>query len=182
MREENASCSLIFRFCFSFSLSHLYAPRRMDSFSQNKPRKISLKNKRLLDDYLFTSICFWEHWFPLANKLRFLNFPVGAVGIMVQKSPQSKRCLILHREPPPRGFTALLALPWKISTLLAYFRRRKISLARLIFRGVINGVWANLKKSGVISTRDLSKNPLISAFWPLNFFLLLLPFSKVVPE
>ena len=55
-----------------------YAPRRMDSFSQNKPRKISLKNKRLLDDYLFTSICFWEHWFPLENKLRFLNFPVGA--------------------------------------------------------------------------------------------------------
>ena len=49
-------------------------------------------------------------------------------------------------------------------------------------KALINGFWANLKKSRVISTRDLSKNPLISAFWPLNFFLLLLPFSKGVPE
>ncbi len=76
-----------------------YAPRRTDSFSQNKPRKISLKNKRLLDDYLFTSICFWEHWFPLENKLRFLNFPVGAGGVVVQKKPPNFSLLIFHREP-----------------------------------------------------------------------------------
>ena len=88
-----------------------HAPRRMDSFSQNKPRKISLKNKRLLDDYLFTSICFWEHWFPLENKLRFLNFPVGAGGVVVQKKPPNFSLLIFHREPPRRGFTALLGLP-----------------------------------------------------------------------
>ena len=49
---------------------------------------------RLLDDYLFTSICFWEHWFPLENKLRFLNFPVGARGVVVQKSPQVETRLI----------------------------------------------------------------------------------------
>ena len=49
-------------------------------------------------------------------------------------------------------------------------------------KALINGFLANLKKSRVISTRDLSQTPLISVFWPLNFFLLLLPFSEGVPE
>ena len=98
-----------------------HAPRRTDSFSQNKPRKISLKNKRLLDDYLFTSTCFWQHWFPfkLENKLRFLNFPVGAGGVLVQKSPQVKTMLIFHRHGDPHhGCTGIT---WKNNTLLAYF-------------------------------------------------------------
>ena len=54
---------------------------------------------RLLDDYLFTSICFWEHWFPLENKLRLLNFQVGAGSVVVQKSPQSKRFLFVTVNP-----------------------------------------------------------------------------------
>ena len=68
-----------------------YAPRQTDSFL-----KISLKNERLLDDYLFnvTSIFFWEHWFSLENKLRFLNFPVG-----YKKSPVFS-LLTFHRDPP----------------------------------------------------------------------------------
>ena len=59
--------------------NHIFKTERPSQdwfFSQNKPREISLKNKRLLDDYLFTSIYFREHW--LENKLRFLDFPVGA--------------------------------------------------------------------------------------------------------
>jgi hypothetical protein len=76
-----------------------YAPQD-EFFSQTEPRKIRLKNKRLLDDYFFTSICFWEHWVPLENKLRVLNFPVGAGGVLVQKSPQFETRLIFHRDPP----------------------------------------------------------------------------------
>ena len=76
---------------------------------------------RLLDDYLFTSICFWEHWFLLENKLRFLNFPVGAGGVVVQKKPPKFSLLIFHRAPPSRGSTALLGLPWKITLYLLIF-------------------------------------------------------------
>ena len=88
-----------------------HAPGQTDSFL-----KISLKIMRLLDDYLFTSICFWEHWFPLENKanfnkLRFLNFSVGAGGVSVQKKPPNFSLLIFHRAPPSRRSTALLALP-----------------------------------------------------------------------
>ena len=103
-----------------FSFNHLFivlpsswnfTPPRTDSFVKISVGKLSLKIMRLLDDYLFTSICFWEHWFPLENKLRFLNFPVGAGGVVVQKKPPIFSLLIFHREPPRRGFTALLGLP-----------------------------------------------------------------------
>ena len=63
------------------------------------PDEFFSQYKRFLDDYLFTSIRFWESWFPLENKLRFLNFPVGAGGVLVQKSPQIFCCLIFHRAP-----------------------------------------------------------------------------------
>ena len=97
---------------FSKSWSyHQCRPSPDQFFSQNKPRKIKSQNKRLLVDYLFTSTCFWGHWFPLENKLHFLNFPVGAGGVVVQKKPPNFSLLIFHREPPRRGFTALLGLP-----------------------------------------------------------------------
>jgi hypothetical protein len=69
-------------------------------FSQNKPRKISLKNNRLLGDYLFTFIFFWEHWFPLESKLRFLNFPAGAGGVLVQSWGLFEARLIFYRDLP----------------------------------------------------------------------------------
>ena len=43
-----------------------------------------VENKRLLDDYLFTVIFFWERWLLLENKFRFLNFPVGPGGLSVK--------------------------------------------------------------------------------------------------
>ena len=101
--RRHASCSYI------GDMPH--APRQMDSFLKISLGKLSLKIMRLLDDYLFTSICFWEHWFPLENKLRFLNFPVGAGGVVVQKKPPKFSLLIFHRAPPSRGSTALLGLP-----------------------------------------------------------------------
>ena len=67
---------------------------RPNHFRKISLGKLSLKIMRLLDDYLFTSICFWEHWFPLENKLRFLNFPVG-----YKKSPVFS-LLTFHRDPP----------------------------------------------------------------------------------
>ena len=103
------------------------APRRTDSFSQNKPRKISLKNKRLLDDYSFTSICFSKHWFPLQNKLCFLNFPVGAwyktgpPGASPTHVPAIFSLLIFSSCSPfeeEHGFTSITL---KNNALLAYF-------------------------------------------------------------
>jgi hypothetical protein len=67
------------------------------------------------DDYLFTSFCFWEHWFPLEN--RFFEFS----GASWYKKAPVFSLFIFHRDPPLRRITDLLALPWKISTLFAYF-------------------------------------------------------------
>ena len=89
--------------CFLTYLSQVTdAPRQMDSFLKISLGKFSLKIMRLLDDYLFTSICFWEHWFPLENKLCFLNFPVGARDVLVQKSPQVKTMHIFYRDSVSR--------------------------------------------------------------------------------
>jgi hypothetical protein len=57
------------------NINFLHAVPQDQFLFENKPRKIRLKNKKLLDDYFFTSICFWEHRLPLENKLHFLNFP-----------------------------------------------------------------------------------------------------------
>ena len=116
----------------AFGLPRSHASRRTDSFLKISLGKLSLKIMRLLDDYTLTSICFWEHWFPLENKLRFLNFPVGAGGVVVQKKPPNFSLLIFHRAPPSRRSTALLALPWKITLYLLIFSL--LNFSELILR------------------------------------------------
>ena len=57
-------------------------------------------------------------------------------------------------------------------------RRKKLSGQKALING-------GLDKSRVEITRDFlrfAQNPLISAFCPSNFFLLLLPFSEDFPE
>jgi hypothetical protein len=84
-RESRWQLSKIFRDCHDhqhiFDGQSLTAGRGEQDqfFSQNKPRKISLKNKRLLDDYLFTSNCepfvfgnIGFRW-KIENKLCFLR-------------------------------------------------------------------------------------------------------------
>ena len=76
-------------------------------FSQNKPRKIKPQNNEI------------TYWFPLENKLRFLNFPVGAGGVVVQKKPPNFSLLIFHRFEEEHGFS--ITLKNHSNALLAYF-------------------------------------------------------------
>ena len=51
---------------------------------ENKPRTISLNNKRLLDDDLLAPTDFWGPGFLLAIILRFLNFAVVPGRVVLQ--------------------------------------------------------------------------------------------------